>query len=231
MKRPSDKTSKVRRTGQYGPLHSISLFIAKTIPRGVSDLSRALTDAFMALDQIQSKNPWVTLTMINNDGLWVSHKGERKFLLLPAQKHITILFSKPGDDLSKKIDRVVKNGLAEDITIAKSNYRRFRLSPKSLSAVISIVQNWTAPSSNNPLNEPSHPRFFSGPDRQAALEHFERSGRVCSGTGSIKPHKLSTSDRVEFDHIIPYSRNGASSILNIQVLCVDCNRTKSAKAN
>ena len=49
-------------------------------------------------------------------------------------------------------------------------------------------------------------------------------GRRCPGFGKQKPHKVGKNDRVEYDHLIPYSRGGSSSVMNIQVLCMECNR-------
>ena len=38
-----------------------------------------------------------------------------------------------------------------------------------------------------------------------------------------------SNENLEFDHIIPHSKGGADTYRNIQLLCQDCNRTKSAK--
>lgn len=36
-------------------------------------------------------------------------------------------------------------------------------------------------------------------------------------------------ENLEFDHIIPHSKNGANTYRNVQLLCQDCNRSKSNK--
>ncbi len=48
---------------------------------------------------------------------------------------------------------------------------------------------------------------------------YTRDGGICQCCGS--------SLSLEYDHITPYSCGGSSSVSNIQLLCMKCNRSKS----
>ena len=50
---------------------------------------------------------------------------------------------------------------------------------------------------------------------------WRRDKGICTQCGSNR--------NLEFDHIIPHSKGGANTYRNIQLLCQDCNRTKSDK--
>ena len=48
---------------------------------------------------------------------------------------------------------------------------------------------------------------------------WNRDGGKCVLCGS--------NENIEFDHIVPFSKGGANTYRNIQILCESCNRKKS----
>jgi hypothetical protein len=58
--------------------------------------------------------------------------------------------------------------------------------------------------------------------RQVMLQVVRRDNHVCQAC-----HKYVPDDEIEFDHIIPFSKGGPTSVANLRLLCRACNRTKS----
>jgi hypothetical protein len=59
--------------------------------------------------------------------------------------------------------------------------------------------------------------------REIMLKVVRRDDHVCQLC-----HKYVPDNEVEFDHVIPFSRGGATSVENIRLLCASCNRKKSS---
>lgn len=72
-------------------------------------------------------------------------------------------------------------------------------------------------SNKNNFNRISRSRTIS---REVMEEVFIRDKGKCQTCGS--------SENLEFDHILPYSKGGNNTSNNIQLLCFECNRKKSA---
>jgi hypothetical protein len=52
-------------------------------------------------------------------------------------------------------------------------------------------------------------------------------GKWCGRPGKDNIN-IPPDDKVEIDHIIPWSRGGSDNLTNLQALCKKCNRNKSA---
>jgi hypothetical protein len=57
--------------------------------------------------------------------------------------------------------------------------------------------------------------------RDVMLKVIRRDGQICQACFQPVPDT-----EVEFDHIIPFSKGGTSTVDNLRLLCADCNRQK-----
>lgn len=58
--------------------------------------------------------------------------------------------------------------------------------------------------------------------REVMLKVVRRDNHVCQACHGYVPD-----DQVEFDHVIPFSKGGATTVQNLRLLCRTCNRKKS----
>jgi len=62
--------------------------------------------------------------------------------------------------------------------------------------------------------------------REVMLKVVRRDGQICQ-----RCHEPVPDDEVEFDHVIPFSKGGASAVENLRLVHRDCNRQKSDSLN
>jgi hypothetical protein len=72
-----------------------------------------------------------------------------------------------------------------------------------------------------PIPEPIGERHKRRISQEVKIAVSARDGGRCRRCGSTR--------QLHFDHVIPVSRGGASTVANIQLLCGPCNRAKAAK--
>jgi HNH endonuclease len=86
---------------------------------------------------------------------------------------------------------------------------------------------WTpeAPPLASPLGETRTRKQLSAEVKKAV---WMRDGGMCRQCGIPDAHAFARDgEHLHFDHIVPFSRNGADTINNLQLLCGPCNRVKS----
>jgi len=77
---------------------------------------------------------------------------------------------------------------------------------------------------NEPFTETSVQRKITRTySRDVFLRVVRRDNQTCQVCGRILKD-----DEIKIDHIIPYSKGGATEESNLRVLCEDCNRKKGA---
>ncbi len=161
-------------------------------------------------------------------GLWVYHRGQPEYFLKPAQTYLFLhSFRKAALFKALSSERALfRNRLYRDYCPGL-----WRVGEKELDWLLWYMKaNWKSATVSRQIGSQRHPRYFPGVVRQEALQQFVRAGRRCAGANGRKPHRLAAQDRIEFDHILPYARGGASTGGNIQILCSGCNKLKRDSA-
>lgn len=234
---------------KLGNIHKVVDFAERTLSKKGEngETARFTHEVFQflkSLDETQAANPWVTFTFQSGGGIWVSWNGDRLFYIWPAQQHLRVYIRKSKPALAsmvKALDKLQKKkpemSYVEDVSQSKErtnldpSRRGWFVQPGDLAIVSNFVAKLKAPSpSMLKGDDRSHPRFFPGEIRQLALAAFEAGGSVCPGVDR-KKHKVDLDvERIEFDHILPHSKGGSRSLLNVHVLCQSCNNRKRATA-
>jgi hypothetical protein len=224
---------------RFGNLHKIVYFAERTLPkRGagseVASFTHEVFEFLQSLDGTQAANPWMTFTFQAGGGIWTTWNGERLFYVWPAQQHLRLWMPKTKPSLVSLINSLDKlqrkKPEMEYIDNPADTSRGWYVQPGDLSLISNFLAKMKAPAASAlKADDRSHPRFFPGEIRQMALAAFESGGSICPGVDRPK-HKLNLDDRIEFDHILPHSRGGSRSLLNVHVLCQSCNNKKRATA-
>ena len=214
----------------YGNVYKTSEFIGKMIPkRDESVLINATISFLQFLDQAQDKNPLISLSIHAADGIWFYYKGKQQFFIKPTQKHLMFHLFEDNivSGLIKKQDSLFKSEWP-----ASYAFKVWKIGVQEIEWLQSFILSiYPKPEITEQTKTEKHSRHIPGDIRQAVLEEFIRSGRICNGvSGVTSKHTVDKSHELEFDHILPHSQGGSNSFYNVQILCKECNRKKSATA-
>lgn len=126
--------------------------------------------------------------------------------------------------ISNKVEERKKQEKIEEESKLKENLRREiienendriekeRIKKLSIEITDELIEQGLLSNTNNILKREKIP--------QEVLDNvWNRDGGKCVNCGS--------QEKIEFDHIIPFSRGGSNTYRNIQILCEKCNREKS----
>lgn len=221
-----------------GRTYALVDFIDRIIPkRGDVDAEfvRNVLGGLKRVSQVEEQNPRVTLTATVTAGVWILYRGRQRMLINPGQKYLRVEAAYRAPDLAKELITHFSGAVRADVVEKTDNgdYHQWRVPASSLELIWEFVEALPGPDPKETMADVSsfHPRYFSGEVRELALKAFEQDGRVCKGvSGNTVPHHVEAGGLIEFDHVLPYSRGGPSSLGNVQVLCADCNRVKSGSA-
>jgi HNH endonuclease len=221
---------------QYGELYRVTDFIRRTISSKNFEFSIEVMQFLKTLDAIQRQNPSFTLVIHTGDGIWVTYQGQKLLFLKPAQRFLNLHLFEPvsSTNAKAKLTKFIKHQNRMRNLFGESqkgsSWNSWRVFSKELRALTKFLR--ALPSVTGSKNKIArHPRNIPGVVRQAVLDQFQKNGSVCPGVdGKTKSHKVAQDQGFEFDHIFPYAKRGASTLANVQVLCMDCNRLKRATA-
>jgi HNH endonuclease len=224
---------------RYGYIYRVSTFIERLVsPKNDGRNARFVLQTITlikCLEEVQRANQNVTLNVHANDGIWIFYKGAKLILILPLKDRLRVYLQKSNSREATLFSKLATSHASKGgpfIDKQTKTYRHWHLLPEGFSLLEKFVKALPSVSMRMSFTSMSHPRNFPGDLRQVALDQFEQLGRICPGVfGKTKRHKIGANERIEFDHILPYGRGGATSLLNVQVLCETCNRRKSGAAS
>ncbi len=221
----------------YGTFFATLDFVDRIVPRKGPTDSPFLIEVLSGLKRIavvQSENPWVTIEATVSGGVWIYFQNCRRWLLNPTHHYLRVetAIGRPTGEHDLKCN--LKQGVESKsvVDMENPNFDQWRVRVGGLRLVWEFIEALPKPTDDTHSEvDNSHPRYFPGLVREAALAKFESTGKWCAGVApQRKRHRLRANEPREFDHILPHSRGGASTHLNIQILCVECNRVKGASA-
>lgn len=177
-------------------------------------------DAIEAEKSIRSSD--IGQLIWQDESFWCALLTDARLIIM---QHELVGFKEVYNFLEVKftqITQVQKLGvLTKSLEVFWSNYTRLELNFASGTERDLFATNLeslrTGHYSRKDLDEDSRKRQIPGDIREAV---WERDGGRCVMCGSTQD--------LEFDHIIPFSRGGAHSLNNLRILCRNCNRTKSS---
>ena len=214
---------------EYGTIFPTVDFVARTLPRGgpgsFAKLFAHQVIKFMkALDTVQEANPFVTIAIQTGGALAAYYRGTVLFQLKPQTAHLRlIVVEEPEMPQKEQLLADIsefKVEFADEIGSPVEGVRPWRCRELEIDALTRFLQALPVDAPDELIEEATHPRNFSGEVREAALQAFLRGGSFCRGVGR-KRHKVTT-ERIEFDHILPYSKGGQldperrSALLRVQ---------------
>lgn len=219
-----------RSIAQYSDVQRAMNFVEKASADPKKFPFLASIELVKSFEEVTANNPDIDIRFRMGDGLLIFYKGISRALVLQAKSHIRVITWDRGDSFTRELVAVLDN-MAECATPNHHvNYMQWNLSVGGAKIFARFWLDARKPEISERENGEKrlHPRYFSSEIKRLAYSAFERDGYKCAGFGR-EPHKIDVSagERIEYDHILPASKGGSNSELNVQVLCEMCNRRKS----